>query len=147
MYSKQKKIISVVSDSGIKIESEQIKNSTISADLARKMYDNDIDVIESFYVMILSKSNKLKHWAKISQGGVSATFVDIKVICKHVVDSLGSSVIIVHNHPSGNLQPSEADKQITGKIKKALELFDVTLLDHLILTEDDHFSFADNGLI
>jgi DNA repair protein RadC len=147
MYSKQKKIISVVSDSGIKIESEQIKNSTMSADLARKMYDNDIDVIESFYVMILSRSNKLKHWAKISQGGVSGTFVDVRVICKHVVDCLGSAVIIVHNHPSGNFQPSEQDKQITKKIKQALEIFDVSLLDHLILTEDDHFSFADNGLI
>jgi|LakMenEpi03Aug12_release.lakeMendotaPanAssembly.Ray.scaffolds.fasta_scaffold138681_8 DNA repair protein RadC len=147
MYSKQKKIISVVCDSGIKIESEQIKNSAMSADLARKMYDDDIDVVESFYIMILSKSNKLKHWAKISQGGVSSTVVDIKVICKHVIDCLGSSVIIVHNHPSGSLQPSEPDKRITEKVKKALEIFDVTLLDHLILTEDNYFSFADNGLI
>ena len=147
MYSKQKKIISVVCDSGIKIESEQIKNSAISADLARKMYDDDIDVVESFYVMILSKSNKLKHWAKISQGGVSSTVVDVKVICKHVIDCLGSSVIIVHNHPSGSLQPSEPDKRMTEKVKKALVIFDVTLLDHLILTEDNYFSFADNGLI
>jgi DNA repair protein RadC len=147
MYSKQKKIISVVCDSGIKIESQQIKNSTMSADLARKMYDDDIDVVESFYVMILSRSHKLKHWAKISQGGVSGTFVDVRIICKHVVDCLGSAVIIVHNHPSGNLQPSEQDKQITKKIKQALEIFDVSLLDHLILTEDDHISFADSGLI
>ena len=147
MYSKQKMIISVVCDSGIKIESEQIKNSTVSADLARKMYDNDIDVVESFYVMILSRSHKLKHWAKISQGGVSGTYVDVRVICKHVIDCMGSSVIVVHNHPSGNLQPSDADKQITEKVKQALSIFDVTLLDHLILTEDNYFSFADKGLI
>ena len=84
-------------------------------------------------------------FAKISQGGTAGTVVDIKIIAKYAVDSLSTSVIICHNHPSGNKQPSDADLNITRKIKDALLLLDIKLIDHIIITENDFFSFADNG--
>ena len=95
--------------------------------------------------MLLNRANNTTGFAKISQGGTAGTVVDIKIIAKYAVDSLSSSVIICHNHPSGNKQPSDADLNITRKIKDALLLLDIKLVDHIIITENDFFSFADNG--
>ena len=147
MYAQQKTLKSVVCDSGPKIKCQEIRNSTDSSNFARNLYDGDIDVVESFYIMILSRNHTVKFWAKIGQGGLASCVVDVRVICKHVVDNLGSAVILIHNHPSGNLEPSGPDKELTKKIKHALSFFDVALLDHIILTEESYFSFADNSLI
>lgn len=95
----------------------------------------------------MNRSNNTIGYAKISQGGVAGTVVDVKIIAKYAIDTLASSVILAHNHPSGNTQPSRADKDITQKIKDSLKLFDISVLDHIILTEDEYFSFADEGLI
>ena len=84
-------------------------------------------------------------FAKISQGGTAGTVVDIKIIAKYAVDSLSPKVIICHNHPSGNKQPSDADLNTTRRIKDALLLLDIKLIDHIIITENDFYSFADNG--
>ena len=84
---------------------------------------------------------------KLSQGGVSGTVTDVRMVMKRAVEYLASGIIVCHNHPSGNLNPSESDNKITLKIKDAGALLDIQLLDHLIITDKEYYSFADNGLI
>lgn len=127
--------------------SVKVNTSKISYDFIKKFYSGDIEVYESFFILLLNRANKTVGYAKISQGGVVGTYVDIKIIAKYAVDSLASSVILAHNHPSGNTAPSEQDKSITQRIKKALALLDVQVFDHIILTEDSYYSFADEGIL
>jgi DNA repair protein RadC len=96
---------------------------------------------------MVDQSNHTIGYAKISQGGVAGTVVDPIIVAKYAIDSLSKGVILAHNHPSGNLTPSEADRTITNKIKAGLNLFDITVLDHIILTEDSFTSFADEGFL
>ena len=102
---------------------------------------------EEFWVLFLNRSNKVLGKMKLSQGGVSETVTDVRIIMKHAINRLASGLIISHNHPSGNLNPSESDTKITQKIKEAGNLLDIQLLDHIIVSEKDHYSFADNGLL
>jgi len=102
---------------------------------------------EEFWLIYLNRSNRIISRSKISQGGISGTITDVRLIMKRALELLASSIIICHNHPSGNKEPSEADKRITSKIKEASSLFDISLLDHLIIAENEYFSFADNGII
>jgi DNA repair protein RadC len=94
---------------------------------------------------MLDQSNHTIGFAKISQGGVSATVVDTRIVAKFAIDSLASGIILAHNHPSGNLKPSGADEKITDKIKSGLAYFDIQVLDHIIVTEDGYTSFSDSG--
>lgn len=112
---------------------------------ARNFYHEDIELYESFFIILLNRANKTIGYAKISQGGTCGTVVDGKIVCKYVIDSLASSVIMVHNHPSGSRIPSQEDLSGTTKIKQQLSLFDVSLLDHIILTKDSYFSFAEEN--
>ena len=127
------------------IQKTKISSSESASKVIRKFYFDDINIYESFFILLLNRANNTTGFAKISQGGTFGTYVDIKIIAKYAVDSLSSSVIICHNHPSGNKQPSDADLNITRKIKDALLLLDVRLIDHIIITDNDFFSFADNG--
>ncbi|MFT6715815.1 MAG: DNA repair protein RadC [Saprospiraceae bacterium] len=102
---------------------------------------------EEFWVIALNKANRMLSKRKMSSGGVSATVVDVKVILKYAVDELASAVVVFHNHPSGNAMASEADKKITHKLKQALSFCDIALLDHLIVCEDEYYSFSDEGLL
>ena len=102
---------------------------------------------EEFYVLYLNKSNRVVAFKNISSGGVSGTVADIKIILRHAIDTLASGVIAVHNHPSGNLQPSEADKKLTKNLKDSARLLDVQLIDHLIIGDKNYFSFADEGML
>ncbi|MEW5845575.1 MAG: DNA repair protein RadC [Bacteroidota bacterium] len=102
---------------------------------------------EEFWVLLLNKSNKIIDRIKVSQGGVGGTVVDPKLVLKHAVERLASAVIVIHNHPSGNPQPSDKDIALTEKLKNAAQLFDITLLDHVIITDGECYSFADNGKI
>ncbi|MBT4774247.1 MAG: DNA repair protein RadC [Crocinitomicaceae bacterium] len=102
---------------------------------------------EEFWVICLNRGNKIISKILISKGGISGTVVDIKLIFKAALEQLASSIIVCHNHPSGNLDASKEDKAITKKIKEAGEIMDVTLLDHLIISDYNYFSFADNGQI
>lgn len=102
---------------------------------------------EEFWVLLLSRSNRLIDKVKISQGGVSGTVTDIRIILQEALTKLASGLILAHNHPSGNLQPSEADKKISKKIKDAAALMDMSVLDHLIIGEEEYFSFADQNLL
>ena len=84
---------------------------------------------------------------KLSQGGISGTVTDVRMVMKKAIEYLASGIIVCHNHPSGNLNPSESDTKITQKIKEAGALMDIQLLDHLIISDKDYYSFADNGLL
>jgi len=100
---------------------------------------------EEFWVLLLNKANRIIERVKVSQGGVGGTVVDPKLVLKHAVERLASAIIVVHNHPSGNPQPSDKDIALTEKLKNAAQLFDITLLDHVIVTDGECYSFADNG--
>jgi DNA repair protein RadC len=132
---------------GEKLEQTEIKNSKIAAEYCRNFYFEDLEIYESFFLMMLNPSNAVIAWAKIAQGGVSATFADPKIIAKYAIDSLCSNVILCHNHPSGNKKPSEADKNLTRRVKEGLLLFDIKTLDHIILTKESYYSFSDDDLI
>jgi DNA repair protein RadC len=126
---------------------KKIINSTSSTEFIRQFYSDDIEIYESFFLLLLNNQNQTLGYAKISQGGITGTVVDVRIVAKYVVDSLATGIILAHNHPSGNLKPSQQDIDITKKIKEAMKLFDVTVLDHIILTVDNFYSFADNGTI
>lgn len=100
---------------------------------------------EEFWILLLNRSNNIIERIKISQGGVSGTVIDVKIILKQAIEKLASSVILCHNHPSGNKNPSKADDSITHKLKSAAELLDIQVLDHIIIANVDYFSYADEG--
>ena len=102
---------------------------------------------EEFWILLLNRSNFIIDKSRISQGGLSGTVIDARIILKNAIDRLASGLILCHNHPSGNINPSESDRQITQKMKDAATLLDITLLDHIIIGDNSFFSFADNNLI
>lgn len=102
---------------------------------------------EEFWVLFLNNSNKVLTKNQISKGGITATIVDVRLLFKKALEFASVGIIVCHNHPSGKLEPSNADKQLTQKIKKAGDTLDIKLLDHLIITEKTYFSFADEGLM
>jgi len=102
---------------------------------------------EEFWVILLNRSNRLILKQRVSIGGVAGTVADIKIILKLALDHLASSIIVCHNHPSGNLKPSEADVRLTKKLKEAASLMDVLVADHLIVSHQGYYSFADSGII
>jgi DNA repair protein RadC len=102
---------------------------------------------EEFWVLLLNRNNLVIDKMMVSQGGLSGTVIDVRLILKTALEKLACSIILCHNHPSGNLTPSEADKEITKKIKEAGKHMDIPVLDHLIIANDSYFSFADEGLI
>jgi len=102
---------------------------------------------EVFCVMYLNRSNKIIHLEIISQGGLTATVADIRIIMKRALDCMAASIFVSHNHPSGSLLPSKADRDLTQKIKTAGQLIDIMLVDHLIIGQKDYFSFADEGIL
>jgi DNA repair protein RadC len=102
---------------------------------------------EEFWILFLNRSNKVINRMKLSQGGISGTVTDVRMVMKKAIEFLASGIIVCHNHPSGNLNPSESDTKITQKIKEAGNLFDIQLLDHLRITDKEYYSFADNGLL
>ena len=102
---------------------------------------------EEFWILLLNRSNKIVEKIKISQGGVTGTVIDIKIILKHAIDKLASSVILCHNHPSGNKNPSNADDNITNKLKNSASLMDIQILDHIIIADKEYYSYADESKI
>ena len=102
---------------------------------------------EEFWVLLLTRSNEVIRPVQISQGGISGTVADPKIVFKSALEHLASSMILVHNHPSGNLKPSEADKELTRRLVTSGKLLDIPILDHLIISELGYLSFADEGLL
>ena len=102
---------------------------------------------EEFWIVYLNNSNKVLHKEQLSKGGLTGTVVDVRLVFKKAIELFSTAIILCHNHPSGKLQPSQADKSITNKLKLAGETLDIKVLDHLIITENAYFSFADENII
>ncbi len=102
---------------------------------------------EVFAVLFLNRANKVNHFEIISEGGITGTVADPKIILRTALEQNATSIILCHNHPSGNLKPSRADTELTAKIKGAAALLDINVPDHIIVSEDGYYSFADEGLI
>ena len=102
---------------------------------------------EEFWIVYLNNSNKVLHTAQLSKGGITGTLVDVRLVMKQALDLSAVALILAHNHPSGAIRPSEADKQITQKLKVAATALDIKVLDHLIITQKEYFSFADEKLL
>ncbi|MBC7606958.1 MAG: DNA repair protein RadC [Burkholderiales bacterium] len=102
---------------------------------------------EEFWIIFLNNSNKVISKSQLSKGGITGTLVDVRLVYKTAIEVSAVGIILCHNHPSGALQPSEADKQITQKLKLAGESLDIKVLDHLIITETNYFSFSDAGIL
>ena len=135
-----------------KMRTLQSKSVTSSEDVAQVLFKNwdvkTIGLYESFKVLLLNNSNKIKGIYQLSTGGITGTIVDLRILFALALKTLSVAIILAHNHPSSKLQPSESDKQLTDKIVKAAKLLDIKVLDHVILTPDkQYFSFADNGLL
>lgn len=125
----------------------QICGSADAADILRANWSDDLELQESFNLLFLDQGNRVKGFYRVSKGGLTATVVDAKLVFAAAVKALACSVILAHNHPSGNLQPSQPDINLTRKLTEAGKLLDISVLDHLILSTADYFSFADEGLI
>lgn len=108
---------------------------------------NTIELHEEFKVLLLNRANEVLGVHTVSKGGITATVVDIRILLAVALKSASTSLILAHNHPSGNLKPSEADKRLYEKVKKASEYLDIQLLDNMIITKDDFYSFTDRGLM
>ncbi|MBN3582677.1 DNA repair protein RadC [Algoriphagus aestuarii] len=131
-------------------ESEPVQKPkiTCSQDIYQLMKQELQDEqIEYFYLILLSRSNQVIKKQLISQGGTAGTVVDTKLVFKAALEHLAQSVILVHNHPSGNLKPSEQDKRLTERLVKVGRELDLPVLDHVIFTDVGYFSFADEGMI
>jgi DNA repair protein RadC len=131
-------------------DSEPAKRAKIasSEDIYNLMKPNLLDLPhEEFWVILLTRANHVIKKVPISSGGVSGTVADPKIIFKTALENLASAIILVHNHPSGNLKPSEADDTLTKKLKYAGALLDIPVLDHIIFTNNNYFSFADENKI
>ena len=113
----------------------------------RSLWSDKMNYIEEMYLLMLNRANKVLGFTKISQGTTTGTVVDAKVIFQTALKANACSIILCHNHPSGNLRPSEQDIRITKNIKDAGKLMEISLYDHLILTGEGYYSFADEGMI
>ncbi|MBA2329535.1 MAG: DNA repair protein RadC [Flavisolibacter sp.] len=121
---------------------------TTSSDVARYLQTLLKDYRhEVFAVLFLNRANKINHFEIVSEGGMTGTVADPRIILKKALEEDAISLILCHNHPSGSLKPSRADEELTHKIKEAAKYFDIKILDHLIVSDDGYFSFADEGLL
>ncbi|MGC1516014.1 MAG: JAB domain-containing protein, partial [Maribacter sp.] len=102
---------------------------------------------EEFWILYLNNSNKVLHKAQVSKGGITGTLVDVRLVMKQTLELGAVAIILAHNHPSGTLKPSGADKEMTKKIQTAGETLDIKVLDHLIITQKSYYSFADDKML
>lgn len=127
-------------------EMHHVKSSLEASEILRKCYNQDTFFMqEQFIILMLNQSNKVIGFYPLSKGGLTSTVVDVRLIFSTAITSFATSIIISHNHPSGNRQPSKSDLELTKKIKEAGDLLDIRLFDHIILTNESYFSFADEG--
>lgn len=126
-----------------------IKTSKDAAKLIFEFWNKDtIEFQETFKVLLLNNSNKVKGVYQVSQGGITGTMVDLRILFAVIIKSLSVGIILTHNHPSGKLKASQMDIALTEKIKRAAILFDINILDHIIIAPNgSYYSFSDNGLL
>ena len=125
-----------------------VTNSQQAYDLLIQAWDmNKIELLEEFIILLLDRQNRCIGLSKISVGGISACLVDPKIVFATALKARASGLILAHNHPSGNIQPSKPDIDLTAKLKEGGNLLELAVLDHLIVTPQSYFSFANDGLI
>ena len=130
---------------GSLLQRTKVSNSKEIANYLRTILkDNNHEV---FAVLFLNQANKIKNFKIMSKGGITGTVADPRIILKQALDEGATSLVLSHNHPSGNLTPSRADQELTNKIKQAASYFDIKILDHIIVSDEGHYSFADEGLL
>jgi DNA repair protein RadC len=135
-----------------KVKASERKKITCSRDAYRIFMENwnseIIEFVEEFKILLMNRSNSILGIMEVSKGGISGTVTDVRVVFQAAIKANASGIICAHNHPSGNLNPSESDSRLTQKLKEAGNLMDIQLLDHIILgTEGNYYSFTDNGLL
>ena len=145
IYKSKLREVSAVYKTSDVVPNVKISQSKDVADYIRQVYPVEINIREAMLVLYLNNSNRTLGYSIASIGGITGTLVDVRLVLRDALLTQATSIILVHNHPSGSLNPTQADIAITEKIKKAAELHDVTVLDHLILAEDAYYSFADEG--
>lgn len=129
-------------------ERPQISDSKTVYELLKRNWDeNKIEWVEQFKILLLNRANKVLGIYEVSTGGVSGTVADPKVIFTAALKAAASNIILVHNHPSGSLKPSRPDVELTRKIKEGGYLLEITVLDHLIISSESYYSFADEGIL
>lgn len=109
--------------------------------------DDTLDIQENVKMLLLNSSNTILGVYDVSKGGINSTVIDLRLVLSVALKCLATSIILVHNHPSGNTNPSEQDREFTKKIKSACKFLEIQLFDHIIITRHDYYSFADNGYI
>ena len=109
--------------------------------------DDTLDIQENVKMLLLNSSNTILGVYDVSRGGINSTVIDLRLVLSVALKCLASSILLVHNHPSGNINPSDQDREFTKKIKSACKFLEIQLFDHIIITRYDYFSFADNGYI
>jgi DNA repair protein RadC len=130
------------------ISKTKITSSETAYEMFKQMYDADtLEYCESSIVIYLNRANNSIGWQKISQGGITGTVVDVRMILATALKCGATGIIISHNHPSGNLFPSGVDDKLTKQIKSACEIMEFSLVDHLIITSEGYYSYADQGKI
>jgi DNA repair protein RadC len=130
------------------VKKMQIKTSFDSFQALKLFFDQDtIELTETFIVIYLNRANNTIGWMKVSSGGLTGTIVDVRIVLGTALKAAATSIILAHNHPSGNLHPSQEDFNLTKRIKEAAKFMDITVIDHLILTDENYYSFADEGQI
>jgi DNA repair protein RadC len=141
--------VSLVYRSRVKAsERPKVKCSRDAFELFINSWDLDtIEHVEEFKMLLLNRANMVIGILTLSKGGLSGTVTDVRIILQAAIKTNASGIIVCHNHPSGNLNPSETDTKITQKIKDSCAIMDIQLLDHLIIDPEDYYSFADNGLL
>ena len=125
----------------------KIKAAVDAVRFAREFYLDDINIYESSFIILLNHAHNAVGYAKISQGGICSTIVDIRIVCKYAIETLSPAIIFLHNHPSGNTEPSNVDRVLTSRMRDALKVLDIKLLDSIIITEYDFLSMSDEGLM
>lgn len=135
-----------------KIKSDNLPHITSSSEshqILRNVWSDKIELYEEFLMLLLNNANRCLGWIKISQGGITGTIVETKLIVAIAIKAAATGVILAHNHPSGNVKPSLSDLNCTKKLKECCKLFDIELIDHIILSGDTnaYYSFSDEGEI
>lgn len=131
-----------------RIADYKISDSSKTYELILSQWNwKEIEMLEEVKVIFLNRNNIVIGIYNLAKGGISQCTVDIRIILGIALKSLSTSIILVHNHPSGNLQPSQSDKEITQNLKEACKMVQIALIDHLIITKENYYSFADEGLL
>lgn len=127
------------------IEKKQIKTSADAYEIFRTVLNDK--PFEEFWIILVNRSNRVIRRHQVGEGGLTSSMADPRRIFKFAIDNLASGIILGHNHPSGNINPSESDIKLTKRLREGANLLDINILDHIIVGDDNYYSFADEGLI